>query len=624
MTVNDALLDTANRHQVFLIRFGGSTAKRVVEVLDEAQVDLARRIRAKIAALSPDARDAALQPGVRRLQNILRDIRGQRRDVRRAMMSTTRGDLIELARVEVDIADRRLTEAVGVDLGNFRPSPEVLRSLVTDEVMRGRRIGEWFTKLSTEHRVRLENAVRLGLIEGRTTPQIIRDLRAATEITKRSAATLVRTSVNHVANRARETLYAANTDVIRGLRWTATLDGRTSDICVVRDGKVAPLGTATVARLKRGSALSPPGARPPAHPNCRSVMTPITRSWDELAKPGALKSGRGATDIDTLISKSAPKFSPARGTMQAFVRRSMRIEKLSAAETAGVREYQAINLFETEVGGFPTLQKFLRTGSTTNLGKTWPKAKVRKLIDGAVKAAEKGVLTEDVAVLRVVDDVKKIFGTDDLTSLVGKTIEEKGFVSTTIDKNVLGRFVTGPTAPKPSVVLKMELPKGTRAFPTDLIVDMGERELMLPPGLRFKIIKLDRITVEGQSFDRLTLRLQPRAREPVDFSGLFADRLRTKGFSDSEIVRIKRSTRASMDGQVPSKVTYAEWLKRQPAGFQDDVLGRTRGRLFREGGLKVDRFVDARSGRSFTLDQLRRKETAAFSRAGIKETVVQD
>ena len=34
------------------------------------------------------------------------------------------------------------------------------------------------------------------------------------------------------------------------------------------------------------------------------------------------------------------------------------------------------------------------------------------------------------------------------------------------------------------------------------------------------------------------------------------------------------------------------WLGRQSAAFQDDVLGRTRGLLFRKGGLRLDRFVN--------------------------------
>lgn len=75
-------------------------------------------------------------------------------------------------------------------------------------------------------------------------------------------------------------------------------------------------------------------------------------------------------------------------------------------------------------------------------------------------------------------------------------------------------------------------------------------------------------------------------------------------------------TRASMDGQVPADLTYQGWLSKKPASYQDEVLGPSRGRLFRDGGLTLDRFVD-RSGKQYTLDQLRQRDTEAFKRAGL-------
>ena len=74
-------------------------------------------------------------------------------------------------------------------------------------------------------------------------------------------------------------------------------------------------------------------------------------------------------------------------------------------------------------------------------------------------------------------------------------------------------------------------------------------------------------------------------------------------------------TRASMDGQVPEAETYQTWLKKKPAAFQDDVLGPTRAKLFREG-MPLDRFVDD-SGKEYTLKQLRFKDASLFKKAGI-------
>jgi len=74
-------------------------------------------------------------------------------------------------------------------------------------------------------------------------------------------------------------------------------------------------------------------------------------------------------------------------------------------------------------------------------------------------------------------------------------------------------------------------------------------------------------------------------------------------------------TRASMDGQVPEAETYQSWFKKKPAAFQDEVLGPTKAKLFREG-MELDRFVD-QSGKEYTLKQLRSKDATAFKKAGI-------
>jgi SPP1 gp7 family putative phage head morphogenesis protein len=113
-------------------------------------------------------------------------------------------------------------------------------------------------------------------MNGLTTDQIVRTLRgtAAAKFTdgvlqrsRRSIEMTTRTALNHTANVAREEIYKRNSDIISGVRWVSTLDTRTSDICIALDGQVFVAGE---------------GPRPPAHPNCRSCTTPITKSWKEL------------------------------------------------------------------------------------------------------------------------------------------------------------------------------------------------------------------------------------------------------------------------------------------------------------------------------------------------------
>jgi hypothetical protein len=76
------------------------------------------------------------------------------------------------------------------------------------------------------------------------------------------------------------------------------------------------------------------------------------------------------------------------------------------------------------------------------------------------------------------------------------------------------------------------------------------------------------------------------------------------------------STRASMDGQVPEETTFAAWIKRQSAERQDQVLGPTRGKLMRSGGMALPDFYDNK-GAYLSLDELRQRDAAAFKRAGL-------
>lgn len=72
---------------------------------------------------------------------------------------------------------------------------------------------------------------------------------------------------------------------------------------------------------------------------------------------------------------------------------------------------------------------------------------------------------------------------------------------------------------------------------------------------------------------------------------------------------LDEGTRASMNGQVPSSLTYYEWLSQQPAKVQDMALGPARGSLFRSGKIDASKFVDAR-GRALTLKELAALEAA--------------
>lgn len=126
-------------------------------------------------------------------------------------------------------------------------------------------ISEWSSRSVTA----IENTVRQGFFEGRTNQQIVKDIIGTKangyqdgiiDVTRRSAETVVRTSIQHVAQVARNEVYAANADIVARYEWVSTLDNRTSPSCRALDGREFEIGK---------------GPLPPLHPNCRSSTVPV-------------------------------------------------------------------------------------------------------------------------------------------------------------------------------------------------------------------------------------------------------------------------------------------------------------------------------------------------------------
>jgi len=92
------------------------------------------------------------------------------------------------------------------------------------------------------------------------------------------------------------------------------------------------------------------------------------------------------------------------------------------------------------------------------------------------------------------------------------------------------------------------------------------------------------------------------------FAGLSKGRTRTA--RDPETGRV----------ETVQNQTYYGWLRGQPASVQDSIIGPTRGKLLRDGGLTAERFSQLQLGKNFepiTLPEMRKLEPAAFDKAGL-------
>lgn len=101
----------------------------------------------------------------------------------------------------------------------------------------------------------------------------------------KQTATVVRTSMQHINNSARQTLWGDNSDIIKSYQWVSTLDGRTSEICQDLDGEEFKIDD---------------GPLPPAHPNCRSTtIAVLDDAFSELSGGRTRSSEDGYIDADT-------------------------------------------------------------------------------------------------------------------------------------------------------------------------------------------------------------------------------------------------------------------------------------------------------------------------------------
>lgn len=280
MPINDDLAEEAVRHAIGLQRLGNREIRKVIALLNDVQERIVARLLRSGDSMSALSRA--------RQQALLDDIKYIVESVYSDATGKLHISLEALARYEVEYQSGVFKNIIPVDLPTVTPSSAQILAAVRSRPFQGRLLREWYADLPKDAFKRLRNSIRMGIVEGRTVDQMVRDIRGTRalgykdgilEINRRNAATTVRTAVAHTSSAARSVFYEENSDLIAGEQWIAVLDGRTSPICRGRDNKIFPVGV---------------GPRPPAHPNCRSGMTPVLKSAKALGLTGLPGSTRAS------------------------------------------------------------------------------------------------------------------------------------------------------------------------------------------------------------------------------------------------------------------------------------------------------------------------------------------
>ena len=293
-----------------LNRYSNSVAKRIINAYNDLVVDAIEQLRGLDDLPAPDK--------AARLRSILAQLKSDIGRWANESVSLSIEELEELAGVEAGFVVAELRKALPVELRDtVNPvviSPNFAEAVVTvDPTQRGivslsddlqavvtgagtgvrltiaegvtltlpngQVLEKSFRDLGEKQTALFGQAVRNGLLQGETTDSIVKRLKGrlrqgqpgsinqviaaggqATIPADNQIRTLVRTSINQVANAAIQKVFEANRDVTKQYKYVATLDGKTSAICRALDGTVHDYGK---------------GPLPPQHFNCRSATVPI-------------------------------------------------------------------------------------------------------------------------------------------------------------------------------------------------------------------------------------------------------------------------------------------------------------------------------------------------------------
>lgn len=193
-------------------------------------------------------------------------------------------DLERIAVSEKVFANRAMNGIVGAEVFTKAINPKVLEA-VSGPVVLGHSSADWWNGQSVDLRRKFGAEMAKGILLGEDNDALRRRVMGTKkngyadgimQVSKRDATALVRTSAQSVSNYARiESFKQLGT--AKGIEWLATLDSRTTPICIALDKKqwrfpdLEPIG-----HNKRFPGYT-------AHWNCRSTVTAVTYTWAELA-----------------------------------------------------------------------------------------------------------------------------------------------------------------------------------------------------------------------------------------------------------------------------------------------------------------------------------------------------
>lgn len=322
-SVPDRLVYLQVRHAIQLLRYGNKVERDILKLLASVQADLLERIAGRLATIDDRGFDTG-PVTTKRIEALLKEVSAVNDGVYSKTYAQLTTELAAFAVIEATYQAESLERALDmVDLKAKLPSPTVLRKIATERPIQGSMLKSFVNGMAKGNMDRIERSIRIGMTEGQGVEAIVRRIRTEDmEVSKRSARSIVRTSINHVANQAAQEVWRENESVVKGWQFIATLDSRTTIVCASLDGKIFKVGEGPV---------------PPRHPSCRSVTIAVTKTFKELGldrneytlDQRASIDGQvsGSTDFDKwLTNQSAERQETVLGKKRAELWRNGKLD----------------------------------------------------------------------------------------------------------------------------------------------------------------------------------------------------------------------------------------------------------------------------------------------------------
>lgn len=273
-SVNDLLFDLALEHAVSIENLKSSEVRKALDLLAEVDEELLVQITGRVERLGPLERQlfgAGKYTTVRlkKLRTSLRALADRSYDIFIGHLRPLLDDISkESASFERATFDRTINPVIKGEFVTTAVSANTLRAVVRQTPIEGEVLRPYVRGWADAKKRRVEREIRKGVFANEVIGDIVNRITGPDGFvrSRRSAEGIVRTAVQAISEAARQEVWKANSDVIKGLRWVATFDNK---LCVRCAGLAAEWG---------GEKLLPidSGPRSPIHPNDRCVLVAVT------------------------------------------------------------------------------------------------------------------------------------------------------------------------------------------------------------------------------------------------------------------------------------------------------------------------------------------------------------